>query len=221
MSLKENKRDSKRTSIFGHTFKNPQLLQWALTHPSIRKNNEFQRLEFLGDRVLNLEVALMIFKAHPTYTAGQMSVFFSSLVCADKINEITNEYIVPHLVSYGKITKNVVADTFEAVIGALFLDGANVNGVIHKMWWKDLNKSAKPIENDDHTSSYKTTLNLIGGDECKYTHLAVRKDDDSYFQAQVSLNGFIGTGMGKSKKEADEQAAKNILNQIYEFSKKY
>lgn len=207
--------------IFGCKFKKTHLLDSALVHPSIKKNNEFQRLEFLGDRVISFYLAQIIYSISKNLTVGEMAVIFSSLVSAEKMNQLGKFQLAPYLKHQGKLTKNVVADTLEAVIGALFLDGIDVEKIIKDIWIQDINSIVlcKNKIQEQNKETYKTTLNKIGGDKCEYTNLEIKKDHGSMFQSSVKLYHFKGEGKGRSKREAEEDAAKNILDQIHKFSK--
>lgn len=215
-------------TIFGYQFKNTQLIRLALHHPSLIKNNEFQRLEFLGDRIINMEVAFLIYAHYTQYTEGEMSILFSSLISGEAMNKIGRKHLLPCIQCNGQITKNIVADTLEAVMAALYLDGADVRSIIRDLWYPHiLNREQMltkhgQINNDNRqitTSNYKTLLNNIGGDNCKYQHIIKIKNNKNYFHSSVELFTFTGEGSGPSKREADEEAAKSLLDQLQNFSK--
>lgn len=217
-------------TIFGYQFKNTQLIRFALHHPSLAKNNEFQRLEFLGDRIINMEVALLIYAHYSQYREGEMSVLFSSLISGEAMDKIGRPHILP-CIKCQKVTKNVIADTLEAVVAALYLDGADVRKIIRDLWYPHiLNREEKTHKKNDDLpvyqheikiQNYKTMLNDIGGDHCKYTHTLIKdKDGKNYFYSSVKLFSFTGEGKGKSKREGDEKAAKHLLDQLHSFSQK-
>jgi len=206
-------------TIFGYKFKNTQLIRLALHHPSLVKNNEFQRLEFLGDRILNMEVAFLIYAHYTEYSEGEMSVLFSSLISAEAIDNIVRKPLLPSIQFNGKITKNIVADTLEAVIAALYIDGADVRSVIRDLWYPFILNRDPLLKGHNSHQNYKTLLNNLGGNNCKYSHLLEIKNNKNYFQSSVKLFTFSGDGEGLSKREADEQAAKNLLDKLKEFSK--
>ena len=129
-------------SLLKYEFKNKALLELALTHRSFKgKNNE--RLEFLGDSILNFVVAELLFKKFPQSVEGDLSRLRSELVKASTLSEIGTEINVGdflklgdgELKSAGWRRPSILADTVEAIIGAIFIDsGMNSAQSIIKRW---------------------------------------------------------------------------------------
>lgn len=116
--------------ILGHSFSDPGLLEQALTHPSLSSRPNYQRLEFIGDRVLGLVVAHMLFDAFPELDEGGMALRFNSLVRRETLAEVALELDIPRFVRVsvgeaaggGRQRPAILADVLEAVIAALYLD---------------------------------------------------------------------------------------------------
>jgi len=116
--------------LIGHSFKNKALLQMALTHSSMGQGDNYERLEFLGDRVLGLIVAELLYHRFPTEQEGDLAKRLAALVqgsfLAEKAQDIhLGDYILfsdSEASSGGAENQNILADVFEALLGALYLD---------------------------------------------------------------------------------------------------
>lgn len=115
-----------------HRFRDPSLLELALTHPSaVTDGTHNQRLEFLGDAVLELLVSEWLYAAHPDWPEGRLSKARSAVVCKDTLAKLADHFDLPASLrlgvgearNQGKLTVNVRSDAMEAVIGAVYLDG--------------------------------------------------------------------------------------------------
>lgn len=211
----------------GYTFRNPQLLRQALTHSSFAnegkkhgKNNE--RLEFLGDSVLSVIVAKHLFMTYRDIPEGELTKLRASLVCEKALDVFAGQLELGKYLHLGKGEEmtggrqrpSILADAFEAVIAALYLDGGYetaqrfVLGFIPKEL--DIHK-ASPL------SDYKTVLQEIiqQNREEKIEYVMVDEkgpDHAKVFTAEVLLNSnVIGRGEGSSKKQAEQNAAREAL----------
>ena len=210
-----------------YTFKDPSLLETALTHSSYAnevkgsvKRNE--RLEFLGDAVLSIVVSDFIFKNCPKLPEGELTKLRASLVCEKALAGYARTI---RLGDYLKLSRgerhsggaqrpSILADAFEAVIAAIYLDGGmeNVRRHILRFVEPDI-KSPKPRKFKD----YKTCLQEIvqRNPEERLHYVLVGEsgpDHDKHFLVEVRLNSnVIGKGGGKSKKEAEQQAAREAM----------
>ena len=210
-----------------YTFKDPSLLETALTHSSYAnevkgsvKCNE--RLEFLGDAVLSIVVSDFIFKNCPKLPEGELTKLRASLVCEKALAGYARTI---RLGDYLKLSRgerhsggaqrpSILADAFEAVSAAIYLDGGmeNVRRHILRFVEPDI-KSPKPRKFKD----YKTCLQEIvqRNPEERLHYVLVGEsgpDHDKHFLVEVRLNSnVIGKGGGKSKKEAEQQAAREAM----------
>ena len=209
-------------SIIGYTFKNPELLETALTHTSYAnesrapvKHNE--RLEFLGDSVLQIVSADYLFHAYADRPEGDLTRIRSSLVSEGALFQFAQEINLGEYLRLGRgeercggrTRPSVVSDAFEAVIAALYLDGGME---IAKNFILPFITEGKHAEAD-----YKTRLQEIvqQNPEEKLNYVVIGEsgpDHDKHFTVEVHLNSnVIGKGGGRSKKEAEQQAAREAL----------
>ena len=205
-----------------YTFKNKSLLELALTHSSHANESKVhteynERLEFLGDAVLQLVTSEKLYKENPNMPEGKMSKQRAALVCEDALANYSKQIQLGDFLLLGKGEENtggrerpsILADAFEAVIGAIFLDGGIENAKKFVLRFLD--------DKGLHLQDYKTLLQEIilknPGERLSYVVVAEEgPDHNKSFTVEVKLNSnSIGTGFGKSKKAAEQQAAKEAL----------
>ncbi len=214
--------------LIGYEFKNKNLLTDALTHSSYaneHKNKHIkynERLEFLGDAVLSIVVSDYIFKHCPELPEGELTKLRASLVCEKTLFEFAKEI---NLGSYLILSKgerhnggaerpSILSDAFEALIAAIYIDGGMNPASKHI-----LNFVIPAIKNSmkRRVNDYKTTLQAImqknPGERLEYVLVNESgPDHDKHFVVEVHLNSnVIGKGGGRSKKEAEQQAAREAL----------
>ena len=157
----ENNKSSIRNflSKINYKFKNHNYLDLAITHSSFneKKNyTNYERLEFLGDRVLGLVIAELVFKKHYKEKEGELSKRFSDLVSKKTLIKIAKridlEVMIKTSREYGykiKVTESMLADSLEALIGAIFLDSdfIMVKDIVQKLWKEVINEQATPPDN--------------------------------------------------------------------------
>lgn len=214
-------------NIIEYKFNNENLLREALTHSSYaneqhKKLKCNERLEFLGDAVLSIVVSDYIFANCPTLPEGELTKLRASLVCEKSLHKFAKminlgKYL---LLSHGELRNggamraSILSDAFEAVIAAIYLDGGIEPAKKHI-----LSFVIPEIEHRKSTSfkDYKTTLQEIiqknPGEKLEYILIGSSgPDHDKHFKVEVHLNSnVIGKGGGKSKKEAEQQAAREAL----------
>lgn len=213
--------------ILNYNFKNKKLLFEALSHSSFanenkkaRKSNE--RLEFLGDSVLSIVVSDYLFEHYKHLPEGELTKIRASLVCEKSLHQFAKQINLGKYIMLGKGEEHtggrerpsILADAFEAVIAAIYLDGGLESARKHILRFipKDLSQHGSVSFND-----YKTILQEIvqKNPEEKVDYYLVNEtgpDHDKAFTVQVKLNrNVIGQGTGKSKKQAEQMAAKEAL----------
>ncbi len=214
--------------IIGYNFKDAELLKVALTHSSYANEHKSQkmpcneRLEFLGDSVLSIVVSEYIFKNCPDFPEGELTKLRASLVCEESLFEFAKKI---NLGSYlllsrgehhnkGAHRPSILSDAFEALIAAIFLDGGKnpAEKFILRFVVPEIKNYKKHPAKD-----YKTTLQEIiqknPGEQLEYVLVKESgPDHNKHFVVEVHLNSnVIGRGGGKSKKQAEQQAAREAL----------
>lgn len=210
----------------GYRFRDPRLLEKALTHSSYANEGRHglesnERLEFLGDSVLGFVAAKYLFEKE-TGPEGELTKLRAAVVCEKALCSYSRELGLGDYLLLGKGERltggaerpSILADAFEAVIAAMFLDGGlePVRGFVLRFVEKEANNQRKR-----HFKDYKTTLQEIvqQNPEEKLEYVLTGEsgpDHSKQFVMEVHLNSnVIGTGRGRSKKEAEQQAAREAL----------
>ncbi len=210
-----------------YSFKNKKLLKQALTHSSYAnegkkhlQNNE--RLEFLGDSVLSIVVAEHLFRNFKHIPEGELTRLRASLVCEQALFEFSQKIHLGDYLLLGKGEENtggrerpsIVSDAFEAVIAAVFLDGGMEEA---KRYVLSFIPDDLTPEMAHSLADYKTALQEIiqQNREEKVEYVLTSEsgpDHNKTFEIEVRLNSnVIGRGKGKSKKQAEQNAAKEAL----------
>lgn len=209
----------------GYGFSSLQYLSRALTHASAaihtKDGHQYERLEFLGDRVLGLVVSELLFETFPEAAEGELSLRLNALVngktCALVADQISlHEFIrtgsdLKHLTS--KRMQGVRADVVEAVIAAVYLDGGlkAASKVVRKLWGDRLfladaarRDSKTALQEWAHSNKCGTpTYQLVGQQG---------PDHDPVFTVKVVLENAEGSeGKGRSKRSAEQNAAQSVL----------
>lgn len=210
----------------GYNFKNEGLLFEALSHSSFANENKHmrsnERLEFLGDSVLSIVVSDYIFKHFSHIPEGELTKLRASLVCENSLFEFSKKIDLGEHIFLGKGESNtggrerpsIVSDAFEAVIAAIYLDGGMEAAAPYILSFIPENITPKG-SNAFH--DYKTILQEIiqRNPEEKIAYRLKGEsgpDHDKHFTVQVMLNNnMIGEGTGRSKKAAEQAAAKEAL----------
>ncbi|MBV7503766.1 ribonuclease III [Bacillus sp. sid0103] len=216
-------------NTIGITMENEKLLKQAFTHSSYVNEHrrkpfeDNERLEFLGDAVLELTVSQFLYKKYPTMTEGELTKLRAAIVCEPSLVSFANELNFGNLVLLGKGEEMtggrerpaLLADVFEAFIGALYLDQGIeiVISFLEKVVFPKINAGAF-----SHVMDYKSQLQeLIQRDGTGTIEYRVLQEigpaHNKEFVSKVSLNGKeLGVGTGKSKKEAEQHAAQMALD---------
>lgn len=213
--------------IIGYTFKNKNYIQQALTHSSYANEKKIpggsnERLEFLGDSVLSIVVSSYLYENLTSVTEGELTKMRASLVCEKSLYVFAQKINLGEFLLLGKGEENtggrerpsILADAFEAVIAAIYLDGGYEPAAKHILRFipKDIQIRRKPVFSD-----FKTILQEIvqKNPEEKVEYVLVGEegpDHNKRFVVEVCLNSnVIGKGKGRSKKEAEQLAAKEAL----------
>ena len=212
-------------NIIGYTFKDKTLLQTALTHSSyaneLQGKEDFnERLEFLGDSVLGMITAEHLFKNHPELPEGQLTKIRAALVCEKSLHKFADSIRLGEFIRLGKGEINtggrerpsILADAFESVIAAIFLDAGFEEAKKFVLRFIS-NASVEDIPISDYKSALQEITQKNHGEILEYFMAGESGPDHAKtFIVEVKLNSnVIGTGTGKSKKQAEQMAAKEAL----------
>lgn len=221
-----------------YSFKHLAFLKEALTHSSFsneRKENAVhnnERLEFLGDAVLSIVISDHLFKNHVDLPEGELTKIRSKIVCEATLGECARKIDLGHFMYFGKGEEmtggrnrtSILADAFEALIASIYLDGgieAARRFIMHFM--KD------QIENAiigkvflDYKTHLQEIVQIRKDNRIKYEIIGEEGPDHcKLFYTQVKLNDIvIGYGKGRSKKEAEQEAAKMAIEKVESSEKK-
>jgi len=219
---------SKLEDTLGYNFKDKQLIIEALTHKSFKKPYNNERLEFLGDAVLDLIVGEYLFNKFPKKDEGTLSKIRASLVNEGgfaKLAKVLNlgEYLYLSAAeenNKGRTKKSLLSNAFEAVMGAIYLEAGLERA--REIAIKLLEENYPKIDLDSLCKDYKTSLQeltqAVYGTTPTYTLIGSSgPDHDKVFEVAVMLNDKeISKAKGKSKKEAQQDAAKIALTKLKE-----
>ena len=217
----------------GYSFADVSLLENALTHSSYANENKAkgetsnERLEFLGDSVLGMVVADYLFRTHPDMPEGELTRTRAALVCEESLVEVAARWELGDYLRLGRgedagggrNRPSIRADAVEAVIAAVYLDGGigSARKLITKFILTDNER-----EQEGAIRDYKTALQELvqreSGQVLTYRLLGESGPDHAkVFSVEVDLNGTpVGAGEGRSKKEAEQMAAKAAIEKLRE-----
>ncbi len=216
----------------GYSFNDKALIDVAFTHSSFtnearNKTKSNERLEFLGDAVLDMVVSEYLFKHHNQKPEGWLTRTRSRIVCTDSFAKASEKFDLTKYLRFGmgekkqggKLKKHVKADTFEAMCAAIYLDSSydNLFEFLKKNYSDEV---LEIIEDDSLFLDYKTRLQEYYNSKNKknLSYELIKEEGpehDKTFTMQVVLGkNILGQGIGKNKKTAEQMAAKAACEQI-------
>lgn len=218
----------------GHVFANHERLERALTHASARglqpkssksaatKVTDYERLEFLGDRVLGLVISELLLELYPEAAEGELSVRLNALVNADVCAAMADEIgITPHIITGPEIASasaaklvNLRADVMEAIIAAIHLDGGlDAARAFIRRFWAERARIGGAIRRDAKTELQEWAQRNAGAVP-RYDILSREGPDHApVFTVQVTAGGRTAVATGPSRKDAERAAATAILTE--------
>ena len=222
-------------SIIGYSFNNISLLELALTHSSYANEQrnysskaerppDNERLEFLGDAVLELATSSDIYKDYPDMPEGKMSKYRASIVCEPTLALCAREFGLPEYIKLGKGEEttggrnrdSICSDALEALIGAIYLDGGfeEATGFIGRFILDDIEK--RRLFNDSKSSLQELVQSM--GKDVTYTDISEEgPQHDKTFTVEVESKGlFKIRASGHTKKSAQQSAAYKALIKLKE-----
>lgn len=213
----------------GYAFQDKNNLLLALTHSSYANENRHEglrsneRLEFLGDAVLNISISETIYRRYPMLSEGEMTKARASIVCETTLVKSANNLEIGRFLllgrgeelTGGRTRTSILSDAFEAVIGAIYIDGGMQPA--RQFILNQLEKLMEDTLKGLNTLDYKTQLQEIvqGKNDGRIVYEIVDEkgpDHNKVFIARVRIGDHLaGTGEGRSKKEAEQNAARSAL----------
>lgn len=216
----------------GYSFRDKSIIKVALTHSSFANEHKMsgkscecnERLEFLGDSVLSLVVSEYIYEKYGKRPEGELTKIRAQVVCSRSLSSFANKislgdylYLGKGEEASGRNKPTILENTFEALIAAIYLDSGNSKEVVAKFILPLLENNIEEASIDQMAYDYKTSLQHFiqsnGKDKIQYVLTnEYGPDHQKTFEVEVRLNSnVVGKGTGKSKREAEQQAAKEAL----------
>ena len=215
-----------------YTFRNPALLSEALSHSSYANEhrashlNSNERLEFLGDSVLGFVTAEYLFTQHPDLPEGDLTRIRAALVCEQSLYEVAKKLGLGHHLKLGRGEEagggrertSILADATEAVFAAVYLDGGiqEASALLHRVLLDVEREEIVEERRRDFKTALQELVQRQADQVLSYRMIGEQGPDHAkIFQAEVLLNGEpLGSGFGRSKKEAEQSAAKAALKTL-------
>lgn len=213
----------------GYEFKDKNLLQTALTHTSYayeKKTTSNEKLEFLGDSILEFLSSIYIYINYPKLKEGEMTKVRAQVVCEASLYKIAKTHNFSDFLRLGKseramhgqVKPAIMADSVEAVIAAMYLDGGlePVNKFIIENLKDEIKQASQNVGQKDYKTVLQEILQKHGEVHIEYKIIKESgPDHDKVFVSEVIYNGkILAKGEGKSKKHAEMDAAKHAIELI-------
>lgn len=210
----------------GYTFKNKNLIKNALTHTSYAYEHRVQsneKLEFLGDSILEFISSEYLYNQYTNLKEGEMTKVRATVVCEQSLYKVAvvhnfSDFLYlgrSEIITGGNKRVAILADSVEAVIAAIYIDGGiePARKFIVENLKKEIEIATKNVGQKDYKTVLQEELQKNGDVKIEYEIISEKgPDHNKTFEAQVSLNGkILAQGKGKSKKEAEMQAAKKAI----------
>lgn len=221
---------SKLEKMIGYGFNNDELLLHALTHSSyanemkMSKEDNNERLEFLGDAVLELVTSEYVYKEHRDLSEGDLTKLRASIVCEQTLSLCARDMSIGDFLllgkgedlSGGRYRESILSDTLEAIIGAIYLDGGFTNA--KEFITENILNHVEPKELffDSKTILQEIVQNEDNRQKIRYKLISEQGPDHnkSFTMALFIGNEQISLGVGKTKKAAEQEAAMQAIKRL-------
>lgn len=213
----------------GYKFKNKALLKNALTHTSYAFENHIQsneKLEFLGDSILEFISSKYLYNHFPKLTEGEMTKVRADIVCEESLYKIAKMHNFSdflylgksELASHKKVRQAIMADSVEALIAAIYFDSGleEAERFIVENLKEEAEIASKNVGQKDYKTVLQEILQVHGDVKIEYNIINEEgPDHDKVFTAEVKYNGkFLAEGIGKTKKAAQMEAARKAIEEF-------
>ncbi len=216
--------DPRLVSRIGYQFKQPELLQLALTHRSVSHRYNYERLEFLGDSLLGMIIANYLYQTYPNENEGRLTRMRATLVRQEALGKIANDLKLSQslilstgeLKSGGHHRESILADTVEAIIGAIYIDCADLN-VLERIvlrWYVPYLGNIEPTDQlKDPKSRLQEYLQARKKALPIYDVIDIQGDaPNQHFKVECTVSGLPTLqGEGSSRRFAEQAVAAEIL----------
>jgi len=221
----------------GYAFSDLTLLKQALSHKSYVNENKlntlshYERLEFLGDAVLELGISDLLMKHFPYSREGELSKLRASIVNETALSDVARQFDLGKYIFLGKGEEqcdgreknSLISDAFEALLGAVFLDSDfnTVFCIIKKFFLPVIQKATKEDINRDYKTKLQEEVQNVFKIAPQYRLVSeAGPDHDKTFEIHLYISGKkVGEGVGKSKKQAEQNAAQDALEGLDKMAK--
>ena len=216
----------------GYTFRDRHLLEAALYHSSYANEHRGsgiqsnERLEFLGDSVLGMVTADYLYHKHPSLPEGDLTRIRAALVCEESLHEVAQSLDLGSYLKLGRGEESgggrqrpsILADATESVFAAVYLDGGleEARALIHRVLLQREREEVVEERRRDFKTELQELVQRRSDQVLRYEMVGSSGPDHAkVFEARVTINGqTAGTGTGRSKKEAEQAAARNALDEM-------
>ena len=209
-------------SALGYSFDNTDLIKLALTHKSLSRSNN-ERLEFLGDAILNLYVSEKLYSDFEEIDEGKLTRFKASIVSRENLNLVAENLDISRYINLGKGEKvkgnSILGNTLEAIIGAIFLDSNYfvTKEILNELFAKDFQK----LQENNEFKDPKSTLQELTQKKFKSLPVYSLKESSTsgkkkFFEVLCSIDetSLTTQGKGNTRKGAELDAAQYMLKLI-------
>ncbi len=213
---------SKLLNTIGYDFKNHELLNRALTHSSLGKNTEnYEKLEFLGDRVLGLIISKKIYNDFKYDSEGELAKKLAFLVCKETLKKVADRICLGNHLKISKelnelSIESIKANSLEALIAAIFLDSnfKTIEMIVNKLWRNEIERI--DLSKYDPKSRLQEWCLKKNNKLPEYICLSKEgPEHNPHFTISVKhIEGLQAIGKGKNKQDAEIDAAKKLLKEI-------
>ena len=208
----------------GYTFNNKDILQQALTHKSLRNTHNYERLEFLGDSLLNIIISEWLYNEYPNDNEGLLTQKRSNLVSKKNLAIIGHELSLINNILLGnsinkkndiKAMTNITADVIESIVAAIYIDGGIKNAEKFIQNYIIQSEKNNTIENINYKGVLIEKCHTLGYESPNFRFKNSNiSNKQQLFKAYVNINNVIYNGSGKTKKNAAVNAARKALKEL-------
>lgn len=215
----------------GYSFRDRQLLERALTHPSCGNVPNYERLEFLGDAVIELIVSGDLFRNYPNFSEGVLTQRRADIVCSKSLARIAQSIALGSYIFLGKGEEesggrektSILENVMEALMGAVYVDGGfeEAQRVVRGLFTEAVESAMRRKNDHDYKFQFQELIQRTVKQEISYK--VTRQEGPPHstvFYVQLSVGGkALHEGTGNSKKEAEQSAAKSAIADFDKFYK--